>query len=208
MTISSGGGRPRELPAWARMHAALNVDGRMDIRQSLRSQPDAETSRRRKRRRTGLVCVSGRRRGPGGHRSRRRATRGGTAAGLADSGYRRSVLFAAGSGQRSNAWEIRISPGSWRVQGVPRQLTFGTLSEEPASVSATGSMALEVGHGLTDFYLIPLSSTTGQPTAVARRLTQDGRYKNLAWVSGGNPGSAYFVVSAGTAQSVYALEPG
>src|SRR5208283_791437 len=25
MTISSGGGRPRELPAWARMHAAMNV---------------------------------------------------------------------------------------------------------------------------------------------------------------------------------------
>ena len=116
------------------------------------------------------------------------------------------VLFLGGTTGRHNVWEIRLSPGA-RVVGVPHQLTFGTLSEYPASISATGTVALDVGSWLTDFYLIPLSSTTGQPTGVARRLTQDGRVKNLMWVGGGNPGSAYFwVLAAGAAQSVYAVD--
>ncbi len=53
------------------------------------------------------------------------------------------VLFLAGTAERSNVWEMRLSPGSWRVQGVPHQLTFGTLTEMPRSVSATGTVALQ-----------------------------------------------------------------
>ena len=41
MTISSNGGQPRELPAWARMRSDLVAQGRMDIRQSLPPLPDA-----------------------------------------------------------------------------------------------------------------------------------------------------------------------
>jgi len=206
MTISSGGGRPRELPAWARMHAALNVtaawtsDSRYVLNPMLKPRDAANAEEQD----WFAFPVDGGDPVATGAGDALRAAGLPQAWPILVTGDR--VLFAAGSGQRSNSWEIRISPGSWRVQGVPRQLTFGTLSEEPASVSATGTMALDVGHRLTDFYLIPLSSTTGQPTAVARRLTQDGRYKNLAWVPGGNPGSSYFVVSAGTAQCVYALD--
>jgi len=92
------------------------------------------------------------------------------------------------------------------VRGVPHQLTFGTLNEIPVSVSATGTAALHVGTSFTDLYLIPLSPATGQPTSVARRLTQDRRDKDFMWSLGGNPGSAYFRVSAGTAESVYAVD--
>jgi hypothetical protein len=91
------------------------------------------------------------------------------------------------------------------VQGAPRQLTFGTLIEQPASISATGSVALDVSNSVKDFYLIPLSTATGQPTGVARRLTQDGREKNL--VNGtGATGSAYFSVPAGKNYGIYALD--
>jgi hypothetical protein len=67
-------------------------------------------------------------------------------------------------------------------------------------------VAVSVGSYLNDFYLIPLSTVTGQPTGVTRRLTQDGRTKSLWWYLAGDPGSAYFSVSTGTAQSAYALD--
>lgn len=116
------------------------------------------------------------------------------------------VLFLGASPGRKNVWEIRLSPGAWRVQGVAQQLTFGTQSEIPLSASGTGTLALSVGSYLEDFYLIPLSAATGQPTGVSRRLTQDGRSKSLRWYTGGDPGSAYFSVLTGTAQSIYAVD--
>jgi serine/threonine protein kinase len=102
------------------------------------------------------------------------------------------VIF--GAGERMNAWEIRLSPGTWRVSGFPRQLTFGTQSEQPTTISAAGSMALQVDAPHNDLYLIPLSPVTGQPSGVARRLTQDGRTKRLRSVVGGEARSAYFSV--------------
>ena len=108
------------------------------------------------------------------------------------------VLFVdlGGTAGRLNIWEIRLAPGPWRVQGVPHQLTFGTLNEVPFSISATGTVALTVGSIVNDFYLIPLSTATGQPTGVARRLTQDGRLKFFLRELGGDPGGAYFGVPA------------
>jgi hypothetical protein len=52
------------------------------------------------------------------------------------------VLFIAGTTGLSNLWEIRLSPGSWRVQGVPHQRTFGMLSETPYSISGMGALSL------------------------------------------------------------------
>jgi eukaryotic-like serine/threonine-protein kinase len=101
------------------------------------------------------------------------------------------VLFLSGASGRENVWEIRLSPGSWRAQGVPRQLTSGTLIERPASISSTGTVAVDVGNHPSDLYLIPLSPTTGQPTGAARRLTKDLRFKRL-YLLGGDPFSVYF----------------
>ena len=115
------------------------------------------------------------------------------------------VLFSAGTAGRINIWEIRLSPGA-RVAGVPHQLTFGTQYEEPVSISATGTGALQVGKPSDNLYLIPLSAATGQPTGAVRPLTQDGRFKTFLWYLGGEPGSAYSWVSAGTTRGVYAVD--
>ena len=204
MTISSDGGRPRELPAWARMPDALLVNAWTSDGRYLLSMT-------RKSAATGAdgfewfaLPVDG------GNPVATGAAEALRAAGLAQgipilmTGDR--VLFIARTAGRSNVWEIRLSPGAWRVQGVPHQLTFGTMSEIPRSISGTGTVALTVGSYLEDFYLIPLSAATGQPTGVTRRLTQDGRSKSLWWYVAGDPGSVYFRVFAGTAQSVYALD--
>jgi eukaryotic-like serine/threonine-protein kinase len=204
MAISSDGGRPRELPAWARMPDALGVAA---------WTPDSRylLSMARKSGATGgegfewfALPVDGGNPVPTGAGAVLRAA--GLAMGIPILMTGDRVLFLGATPGRKNVWEIRLSPGSWRVQGVARQLTFGTLSESPGSVSGTGTAALSVGSYLEDFYLIPLSAATGQPTGVSRRLTQDGRSKNLRWYTGGDPGSAYFGVFTGTAQSIYAVD--
>jgi len=206
MTISSDGGQPRELPAWARMRATMNFleTWTSDSRYLLCLMPKPSQAANAEQSEWFAFPVDGGNPVATGAADALRAA--GLALGIPLLMTGDRVLFLGGTTGRHNVWEIRLSPGA-RVVGVPHQLTFGTLSEYPASISAAGTVALDVGPWLTDFYLIPLSSTTGQPTGVARRLTQDGRVKSLMWVGGGNPGSAYFwVLAAGAAQSVYAVD--
>jgi Tol biopolymer transport system component len=203
MTISSSGGQPRELPAWAHMKdwggAAWTPDNRyllclMSMKPEARDTADSDWF---------IFPVDG---------SNPVATGVGDAlraAGLTISrpglvtGDR--ALFLGGPAGRRNTWEIRLSPGSWRVQGVPRQLTFGTQPEGPVSISATGTVALEVGSGSSNLHLIPLSAATGQPTGAVRPLTQGGSYKNFVRDLWGDPGSAYYEVFMNTTLLVYAV---
>jgi serine/threonine protein kinase len=119
------------------------------------------------------------------------------------------VLFSGGKSGRHNIWEIRISPKSWHVRSAPRQITFGTENEYPHSISASGIVALDLLKESSDLYLIPLSTRSGQPTGVARRLTRDGRDKTR-WSVGGAPGSAYFLVDDAARRTFdgYALDLG
>jgi hypothetical protein len=114
------------------------------------------------------------------------------------------VMFAGRKGERINVWEIDLSPGSWRVAGAPRQLTFGTETTTAGAVSAIGTAAVNVSRNSSDLYLLPLDPKSGQASGPARRLTQDGRWKNLSQMSG-EPGSAYFLVSSGRQRDYHAL---
>src|SRR5262249_32310615 len=115
--------------------------------------------------------------------------------------------FSGGKTGRDNVWEIGLSADSWHVRGAPRQITFGTENEYAHSISATGMVALDLLKESSDLYLIPLSTTSGQPTGVTRRLTRDGRDKTR-WSAGGTPGSRYFLLDDPQRRSVdgYALD--
>jgi Tol biopolymer transport system component len=41
------------------------------------------------------------------------------------------VIFSTRSGDTVNLWHLPISPSTWQVIGVPRQLTFGAGSRQP-----------------------------------------------------------------------------
>ena len=209
MTVSSNGGQPRELPAWARggsryLVAAWTSDSRYLLCSGSKRSGTTNTDEFE----WFALPVDGGNPLPTGAGDALRAAGAGLATPILMTDDR--VLFVAGPGDQDNTWEIRLSPGSWRVRGVPRQLTFGTLNESPESISAMGTLALEVGHGFHDFYLIPLSPDSGQPIGVVRRLTQDGRQKRFFWFLGGNPDSAYFatldVESLTLASNYYALD--
>ena len=206
MTLSSDGGQPRELTAWTRLPGRL-WSGRA-----------AWTSDSRY-----LLCMVTKNVGTKTEEMEWFAVPSdggepvatGVGAALLAAGLTRSApymmvgdraLFGSGSLPRWNVWEIRLSPGSWRVRGVPRQLTFGTLSEAASGVSANGIVALHVGTNARDLYLLPLSAATGQPTGVVRRITRDGREKSLLWFLRGAPESAYFSIREETSVSVYGVD--
>jgi serine/threonine protein kinase len=205
MAISSDGGRPRELPAWARMPDALLVAAWTPDSRYLLSMARMSAATGGEGFEWFALPVDGGNPVATGAGAALRAA--GLALGIPILMTGDRVVFLGGTPGRFNVWEIRLSPGSWRAQGVPRQLTFGTLSEFPHSVSGTGTLALSVGSSRGDFYLIPLSAATGQPTGVSRRLTQDARSKSLRWYTGGDPGSAYFSVLTGLAPNIYAVDP-
>jgi eukaryotic-like serine/threonine-protein kinase len=104
-----------------------------------------------------------------------------------------SLLISGGRNERSNVWQVRFTPGSRRVAGSPRQLTFGTEHEFATSVSAGGAVAILSVKDFSDLYLLPIDPTTGNASAPVRRLTQDGRPKIL-WSIGGDPATMYFEV--------------
>ncbi|HTS27533.1 MAG TPA: hypothetical protein VMH81_16770 [Bryobacteraceae bacterium] len=114
------------------------------------------------------------------------------------------VLFSGKKGEQVNVWEIDLTPGSWRVAGAPRQLTFGTEQTLAEPVSAIGTTAVEVSKLSGNFYLLPLDPKTGQASGTARRLTQDGRAKYL-YPASGEPGSVYVRTAVATRQDYYAL---
>jgi Tol biopolymer transport system component/tRNA A-37 threonylcarbamoyl transferase component Bud32 len=193
MTLPANGGPPQELPAWARLGVHYDIAAwTSDSRYLLcveSKKPEATTADDAE---WFAFPVDGGNPVPTGAGDTLRAAGLARAGPIFMTGDR--VLFWGGTGERINAWEIRLSPGSWRAHGVPRQLTFGTLHEAPVSISAAGTVALDVGKGFNDFYMIPLSPATGQPSGAVRRLTQDGRYKNFTWFLGGDPNGAYFSV--------------
>jgi serine/threonine protein kinase len=206
MTISSDGGQPRELPAWGRFplayrgRAAWTSDSRYLLCLVAKK---SNTANAQEFEWFGFPVDGGEPLATGVSEALRVAGLG-PAAPFLMVGDR--ALFAAGSRGPYNVWEISLSAGSLRVQGVPHQLTFGTLTEFPASVSGTGTLALLAGDSYTDFYAIPLSPVNGQPAGVVRRLTQDSRTKNLLTDLGGSSGSAYFEARDQARDAAYALD--
>jgi Tol biopolymer transport system component len=119
------------------------------------------------------------------------------------------VAFEAVKDERFKLYDIRIAQGPWRVTGASRQLTFGSESAEARNISSEGTVAVEMSKDSSDLYLMPLDARSGQAKGVTRRLTQDGRYKLVAFAAG-EARNAYFwaVDSSGskTTQSLYALD--
>jgi hypothetical protein len=119
------------------------------------------------------------------------------------------VLFETVKDQRYKLCDIPIAPGSWRITSAPRQLTFGIENALARNVSSDGTVAVEMSKEANDLYLVPFDSRSGQAKGVTRRLTQDGRDKQVAFAAG-EARNAYFwalyLSGSKIAQSLYALD--
>jgi len=162
MTLSSNGGQPRELPAWARVRnlgyssPVWTPDSRYLLCPLMVKPGEAANAEEWE---WFAFPVDGGDPVVTGAGATLRAAGLTLAEPRLMTGDR--VLFdvVGGTAGLSNVWEIRLAPGSWRVRDVPHQLTFGTLNALPTRISATGTVALEVGSNLNDLYLIPLAGT-------------------------------------------------
>jgi hypothetical protein len=45
------------------------------------------------------------------------------------------VIFAGRRGDSTNLWQVSLTSGTWRIEGPPRRLTFGTATEGGVSVA-------------------------------------------------------------------------
>jgi eukaryotic-like serine/threonine-protein kinase len=203
MISSTNGGQPRELPEWRRMFEAYWSDIAVwtpDSRYVLCPIYQKSQATNTDEVEWFAFPVDGGKPVNTGAGSVLRAA----GLGLSMPAVMKSQRCLFWSAQGKNVWEIRLSPGSWQVEGVPHQLTSGTLSERPASISSAGTVAIEAGNRFSDLYLIPVSVSTGQPTGPAQKLTKDLRYKDLVYL-GGDPHSVYFRLPENVATSYYAL---
>ncbi len=190
MTMSSTGGQPQEVQAWGRMRApvygraAWTSDNRHVISLGVtKSQTSQELD-------WFVVPLDG-----------SEAQSMGAADAFHELGMSvgSSPMVMAGNRAlfqpdqpETGLWEVGVSPGKWRVQGNPRQLTSGTQEVEPYSATASGTLAVEVADAEADLFLLPLSFDTGQPTGAVRRLTHDQREKQMLDFVSGDPLNAYF----------------
>ena len=118
---------------------------------------------------------------------------------------RNRALFVPDNEWDSDLWGVTVTPGSWRVEGRPSRITSGTQDYTPYSADSSGVVATEVSNKSMDLFLLPLSPTTGEPTAPVQRLTRDNRSKFVGIVKGGS-GKAYFMLSQENEFRVWELD--
>jgi Tol biopolymer transport system component len=83
------------------------------------------------------------------------------------------LVFALGRESTQNLWEAQFSPGSWRVTGSPRQITFGAALESHPQVSAAGDIVFTSEVRRTSLWLFPGLNTDGRSSDAPAELTRD-----------------------------------
>ncbi len=83
------------------------------------------------------------------------------------------ILFHGAVGDSSNMWQVAISPESWRVEGEPQRVTFGTTNEAAAAVTADGRMVFISRMTGSDIWSLPIDAERGELRGVLQRVTHD-----------------------------------
>jgi eukaryotic-like serine/threonine-protein kinase len=82
-----------------------------------------------------------------------------------------TVIFARGSGDAQNLWEIGLSPRTGKVAGVPRRLTAGAGIEEDVSCASGGTIAFTSRESTSHIWSLPFDLNRGTPTGASERIT-------------------------------------
>jgi Tol biopolymer transport system component len=109
------------------------------------------------------------------------------------------LVFAARSGDQTNVWQLPISTGSWQVNGLAEQLTFGSGRQDNPSVAADGALVFSVLTHKSDVWALPIRSDSAEPRGSPVRLTSgEGDY---LWPFVSRDGSRLVFVSRRTGSS-------
>jgi Tol biopolymer transport system component/DNA-binding winged helix-turn-helix (wHTH) protein len=106
------------------------------------------------------------------------------------------VVFATNETDSSNVWKMRISPSTYRVDGAPERLTFGTAIERNPIIANSGRIVFASLEENVDVWRVPLHPGTGQAAGPVERITDDAASDRLRSVS--SDGSTLFFISSRT----------
>jgi len=84
-----------------------------------------------------------------------------------------AVLTETTANDRSNVWQLTLSPSTGQLVGVPRRLTFGTAIERHPAIAATGRIAFSSLVENVDIWRVPLDDATGVASAPPERVTDN-----------------------------------
>jgi eukaryotic-like serine/threonine-protein kinase len=93
------------------------------------------------------------------------------------------VLFAARSADGSNIWQVRISPATWKLMGVPERISSGTGNETSPSAAATGQMAFSVSAVKRRLWSIPFDASQLKANGDIQRLSRTAAEDRQPWLS-------------------------
>jgi len=106
------------------------------------------------------------------------------------------VIFFGPSGDSTNLWSLRVSPKTWRVEGPPEQLTFGTGDlSHPARAGDRLFFTSSVSN--VDLWALPLDAATGKVAGSLRRLTDHAGRDDWPSISEDGSRIAYLSERAG-----------
>ena len=91
------------------------------------------------------------------------------------------VVFSATLGDSANLWELFLSPSTWRVEGMPRQLTTGPGPEVYPSAVGNGRMAFANHVENLDVWWLPIEA--GKVAGELQRATGDASADHSATIS-------------------------
>jgi eukaryotic-like serine/threonine-protein kinase len=110
-----------------------------------------------------------------------------------------AAVFSARRNPNSpfNLWAVDAHSNSFHFKGKPRQLTFGSVDESYPSATADGTIAFSNQEVAQDFFWLPLDAASGRILGPTRRLTHDGRQKELTNTGSSLGFSLFYVYSPG-----------
>src|SRR5579884_692187 len=83
-----------------------------------------------------------------------------------------TVIFSRGSGDAQNLWQIRVSPQTGKVAGVPRRLTAGAGIEEDVTCASDGTLAFTSRQSESHIWSLPFDLNRGKPAGASERITE------------------------------------
>ncbi len=89
----------------------------------------------------------------------------------------RGLIFSARHRDSTNLWRIAMSPLTWKVSGLPQQLTYGsTLETSPSAGSSAGiaRVAFSSANETTSVFSLPINANEGKVLGQPQLLTSNG----------------------------------
>ena len=93
------------------------------------------------------------------------------------------VLYSHTTEETANMSEVELSAKTWKVEGTPRRITFGTTREDFPAVSHDGKLLFASHQSNFDVYSLSIQPNSAKPAGGVQRLTSGPAYESVRDIS-------------------------